>query len=72
MLRFAMGLVLAAATSQPQPALVEAGGIRFDEMPVSCKFHGRSSSGAEVIDVYVGKSGRQHVMKSDEDRKVAA
>jgi hypothetical protein len=59
---FALGLVLATAASQPLPANAEPGGIRFEEMPVGCKIHCPYSSGAEVIDVYIGISGWRHVM----------
>jgi hypothetical protein len=48
------------------PAMAEQIGIRFDEMPVGCRIHGQYSSGEKVVDVYVGKSGSKHVMKTYE------
>lgn len=56
---FALCLVLVGL-----PAFADPAGIRFDQMPVGCKIYGRYSSGEKVIDVYVGKSGAKHVMKT--------
>jgi hypothetical protein len=46
------------------PASAETAGIRFDQMPIGCRIHGQYSTGEKVIDVYVGKSGSKHVMKT--------
>jgi hypothetical protein len=53
-------LLLACAA----PALSEVPGIRFDEMPPGCKIHGRYSSGEIVVDLYAGKSGTKHIVKT--------
>lgn len=45
-------------------AMADVPGIRFDEMPVGCKIHGRYSSGEVVVDAYVGKSGSKHIVKT--------
>lgn len=57
--RLALCLALVAS-----PALAEVAGIRFDEMPVGCRIHGKYSTGEKVVDVYVGKSGGKHVVKT--------
>lgn len=41
-----------------------ADGIKFDEMPVGCRIHGSYSSGAKVVNVYIGKKGSKHVVKT--------
>ena len=41
-----------------------AEGIRFDEMPVGCRIHGSDSAGEKTVSVYVGKTGRKHVVKT--------
>jgi hypothetical protein len=46
------------------PAVAETPGIQFDQMPVGCRIHGQYSTGEKVVDVYVGKSGSKHVMKT--------
>ncbi len=46
------------------PAAAEPAGIRFDQMPVGCEIHGQYSTGEKVVDIYVGRSGSKHVMKT--------
>jgi hypothetical protein len=64
MLRFAFCLIVAASAAFSVAA--EPAGIWFDQMPVGCKIHGRYSSGKRVVDVYVGKSGKHHIIKTYE------
>ena len=45
-------------------ALADVPGIRFDEMPIGCKVHGRYGTGQQVVDVYVGKQGAKHIVKT--------
>ncbi len=41
-----------------------ADGIRFQDMPVGCRIHGSYSSGERVVDVYIGKKGSKHLVKT--------
>lgn len=53
----ALGL---AAHAGPLP------GVRFDSMPVGCRIHGSYSTGAQVVDEYIGIEGGRHVMRTYE------
>ena len=58
-LRLAASLALIATQ-----AIADAPGIRFDEMPVGCKIHGRYSNGDVTVHQYVGPSGQKHIVKT--------
>ncbi len=44
-------------------------GVRFDKMPVGCRIHAVFSTGAQVIDEYLGARNGKHVVRTTEGSK---
>jgi hypothetical protein len=52
------GLLLTACAAYAET------GIRFDAMPVGCRITGQYGSGEVVVDAYVGRKGKSHIVRT--------